>query len=103
MRDWIGCSGVDTDNISDNFLQFTYLTGGGKARRSFMQLIWLLCAWVVWNERNNRLFNNVVTPIPRLLDKVKLMSLGRLKAKKASFVFGIQQWWSNPFVCLGID
>ncbi|XP_024632674.1 uncharacterized protein [Medicago truncatula] len=102
VRDWIGCYGVDTDNISDHFLQFTLLAGGGAARRSFMQLIWLLCVWVVWNERNNRLFNHVVTPIPCLLDKVKLMSLGWLKAKKATFVFDTQQWWSSPLVCLGI-
>jgi len=93
---------VEADNISDHFLQFTYLTGGGKARRSFMQLIWLLCAWVVWNERNRRLFNNVITLVPRLLDNVKLMSLGWLKAKRANFVFGTQQWWSSPLVCLGI-
>lgn len=92
VRDWIGCSGVDTDNISDHFSQFTYLRGGGgKARRSFMQLIWLLCASVVWNERNNRLFNNVVILISRLLDKFKLMFLGWLQAKNATFVFGTQQ------------
>ncbi|XP_024636621.2 uncharacterized protein [Medicago truncatula] len=101
VRDWIGCFGVDTDNISAHFLQFTHLIGGGAAR-SFMQLIWLLCAWVVWNERNNRMFNHVVTPIPCLLDKIKLLSLGWLKAKKATFVFGTQQWWSSPLVCLGI-
>ena len=102
VRDWIGCFGVDTQNIYDHLLQFTYMIGDGKARRSVMQLIWLMCAWVVWNERNNRLFNNVVTPIPRLLDKVKMLSLGWLKAKKTTFVFGTQQWRSSPFVCLRI-
>jgi len=45
----------------------------------------------VWNERNNRLFNNVITLIPRLLDKVKMLSLGWLKAKKATFTFETQQ------------
>ncbi|XP_024630832.1 uncharacterized protein [Medicago truncatula] len=29
VRDWIGCYGVDADNIFDHFLQFTHLTGGG--------------------------------------------------------------------------
>jgi len=58
------------------------------SKRLFMQLIWLLCFWVVWNERNNRLFNNIVTIVPRLIDKVKLLPLARLKAKKAMFVFG---------------
>jgi len=103
VRDWIGCSGAETNNISAYLLQFTLLTGVGKARSSFMQLIWLLCVRVVWNEQNNRLFNNVVAPIPRLLDKIKMLSLGWLKAKKATFVFGTQQWWSSPLVCLGID
>jgi hypothetical protein len=102
VRDWIGCCGVDSNNIHDHFLQFTFLSGGTNARRTFMQLVWLLCAWVVWNERNNRLFSNVITPIPRLLDKVKLLSLGWLKSRKASFIFGTQQWWSYPLVCLGI-
>jgi len=37
-----------------------------------------------------------------LLDKVKLLSLGWLKAKKTMFVYGTQRWWSNPMVCLGI-
>jgi len=55
----------------------------------------------VWTERNNRLFTNVVTDVPRLLDKVKLLSLGWLKAKKAMFVFCTQRW-SNPRACLGI-
>lgn len=44
VRDWIGCSGADTNNIYNHLLQFTLLTEASKARRSFMQLIWLLCA-----------------------------------------------------------
>jgi hypothetical protein len=83
VREWIGFVGVDTNNVSDHLLQFTLMTGPGKAKRSFLQPIWLLCTWVVWNERNNRLFNNVVTLVPHLLDKVKLLSLGWLKAKKS--------------------
>jgi len=102
VREWIGFVGVDSNNISDHLLQFTLMTGPGKAKSSFLQLIWLLCTWVVWNERNNQLFNNVVTLVPRLLDKVKLLSLGWLKAKNVMLVFGTQRWWSNPLACLGI-
>jgi len=102
VRHWIRCMGADPNNLSDHLMQFTYLTGVGKSKRSFMQLIWLLCTWVVWSARNNCLFHNVVTDVSRLLDKVKLLSLGWLKAKKAMFVFGTQSWWSNPMTCLGI-
>lgn len=57
---------------------------------------------MIWSERNNRLFKNVVTEAPRLLDKIKLLSLVWLKAKNATFVFGTHMWWSCPLVCLGI-
>ena len=39
VRDWIGFVGVDSNNISDHLVQFTYMTGVGKAKRSFLQLI----------------------------------------------------------------
>jgi hypothetical protein len=81
VRNWIGFMGVDSNVLSDHFVQFVHSTGVSKARRSFLQLIWLLCAWVLWTERNNRLFNNTITHIPKLLDKVKYLSLGWLKAK----------------------
>jgi len=90
VRDWIGFLGVDCNIIADHLEQFTHMSGVGKAKRSFLQFIWLLCSWVIWNERNNRLFNNSVTIVPHLLDKIKLLSLGWLKAKKVMFVCGTQ-------------
>jgi len=95
VRRWIGFVGADSNNISDHLTQFTFMTCVGKVKSSFLQLIWLLCTWVLWNECNNRLFNNVVTDVPRLLDKIKLLSLMWLKAKKAIFVFGTHGWWSS--------
>jgi len=102
VREWIDIVGVDYNIIADHLVQFTHLTSVGKAKSSFMQLVWLLCSWLVWTERNHRLFNNTVTIIPRLLDKVKLLSLGWLKAHKVVFVYGTQRSWLNPLHCLGI-
>ena len=103
IRSWIGVSGVDTDNVNDHLLQFIHYSGTSKACRSFLQLLWLLCFWLVWNERNNRLFTNTETSIEQLLDKAKYHSLWWLKANNITFVYGTQTWWSNPFYCLGID
>jgi len=72
--------------------QYHY-TCHSKARQSFLRLIWLLCVWLLWNERNNRLFNNIETPILQLLDKVKFHSFWWLKANNATFVYGSQRWW----------
>ena len=103
IRSWIGVSGADTDNVPDHIQQFIHYSGYTKARRSFLQLLWLLCVWLVWNERNSRLFNNTETSIDQLLDKAKYHSLWWLKANNITFVHGTQTWWSNPFYCLGID
>lgn len=56
---WLGVSGPDSDSILDHFYQFNHSAGGLRARRSFLQLVWLFCALTIWNDRNNRLFNNV--------------------------------------------
>lgn len=74
VRHWISFAGVDSHVLSDHFIQFIHATGGLKVRHSFLQLIWLLCVWVAWNECNNRLFKNLECSIPQLLDKVKYLS-----------------------------
>jgi len=103
VRSWIGVSGVEPHDICDHFVQFIHYTGSAKKRTSFLQLIWLLCVWVVWNERYNRLFNNIQSSIDQLLEKVKFHSFWWLKAKNATFVYGSLSWWSDPLLCLGID
>jgi len=96
VRKWLGVSRADMYTVHDHFFQFTNVLGPSRTRRSFMQLLWLLCVWILWNERNNRLFNNVQMTMTELLEKVKLYSLWWLKANNAIFVFGTQRWWSDP-------
>jgi len=102
VRSWIGFDGVHHDDIAAHFIQFTNYTGGSKSRRSFMQLIWLLTVWLLWNERNARLFKQKECSLVQLLDKVKYHSFWWLKAKKAIFAYGEHMWWSSPLSCLGI-
>jgi len=103
VRKWLGVSGADLYTVHVHFLQFSNALGTSRIRRSFMQLLWLLCVWILWNERNNRLFNNVQMSLIELLEKVKFNSLWWLKANNATFIFGTQRWWSNPLQCLDID
>jgi hypothetical protein len=55
VRLWIGIPEAEFTSLRDHFVQFTYLAGGSRARRYFLQLIWLACVWVVWTEQNHRL------------------------------------------------
>ncbi|KAK2423985.1 hypothetical protein QL285_034394 [Trifolium repens] len=60
---WIGISSAYLLMLHDHFFQFTYSAGGSRARRSFMQLLWLCCIWVIWHERNNRIFKAKESPV----------------------------------------
>lgn len=75
VRSWFGFDGVDHQEISNHFIQFAHYTGGLKSRRSFLQLIWLLTVWILWNERNTILFKQKECSIVQLLNKVKYYSL----------------------------
>ena len=99
---WIGVSSVDQQSLHAHFFQFTNYLGGLRARRSFLRLLWFLCVWLVWNERNNKLYNNSYTFITELMEKVKFNSYWWLMANNATFVYGCQQWWSNLLSCLGM-
>lgn len=78
---WIGFFGADPQVIYDHFIQFIYASGRLNARSLFLQLIWFICVWIVWNERNNMLFNNTETSIPQLLDKVKFYFVAESKER----------------------
>ncbi|KAK2440989.1 hypothetical protein QL285_012338 [Trifolium repens] len=75
VRSWIGVSSADPISIQDHFLQFIHSAGGLRARRSFMQLVWLCCISVMWTERNNRVFKATAATTQQMFDKVKLHSL----------------------------
>jgi len=47
IRSWIGVSGVDPLNLIDHFFQFIHYRGSSKSRSSFLQLLWLLCVWLI--------------------------------------------------------
>jgi hypothetical protein len=105
VRSWIGFSAVDADSLSDHFVQFTYSARPRTIRaiRSFLQLVWLACVWVVWNERNCRVFGNSENSVHRLLAKVKLLSYRWMRTTDVALASNFHCWWSNPFLCLGID
>jgi len=103
IRSWVGASGVKTNDICEHFFLFIHYTGYSRMRKSFLQLVWLLCVWVVWNECNYIIFNNTQTTIEQLLDKIKFHWLWWLKANNVSFMHDTQMWWSDPMLCPGID
>jgi len=82
--------------FSDHFSQFVQFGGSLKSKRSFIQVIWYLCAWTIWKAINDKKFNNKEVQLCQLLDKVKLLSFRWLKANTVIFAFDYHTWWLNP-------
>ncbi|PNX67705.1 hypothetical protein L195_g055768 [Trifolium pratense] len=95
VSSWIDSFLVTAQTLSDHFVQFTILAGGLRARRSFMQLIWLACVWVVWIERKHRLFRGSTNSLHHMLDKIKMFTYRWLKATSSSLALNCRSWWSS--------
>jgi hypothetical protein len=95
VRSWIGFSSTESQTLSDHLLQFKYSSEGPRARRSFLQLICLLCVWVVWTKRNHRLFRNSALTVSQLLDKIKL-HYWWLKTTNITLISNNHSCWSSP-------
>jgi hypothetical protein len=100
VRRWICFSSMDPQTPSDHLIQLVDASGGGRARRSFLQLIWHVSVWIMWNERNHRLFNNSAKTLSQLLDKVKIYSFWWLEMTNVTLVANLHSWWPNPMLCL---
>jgi len=79
VRSWLGISSADPCYLQEHAIQFAYLSGGLRAHHSFLKHVWLCCVWVLWNERTNRIFKKIESPIDQMLDKVKLHSFWWMK------------------------
>jgi len=90
---WLSFSSVDLNVLHDHFIQCAYLIGDSKVLHFFMHLIRFTCVWILWNERNDRIFYNKKKSMTQLLNKVKLLSFWWLKSKVASLSLGFQSWW----------
>jgi hypothetical protein len=102
IRDWVGTWPIRFRymTIFFFFFQFVYSAGGTWEA---CKLLWLCSIWVVWHERNSRIFKTKESTVLQMLEKVKVHLLWWMKAHNADIDLNSHIWWSNPLVCLDID
>ena len=99
---WLGVFSYTPFTILDYYLQIGSSSGIAKSRCSFMYLIWFASTWVIWKERNARIFHAKESSIPQLLENIKLLSFSWFKAYSVICYYNYYDWCHNPFACLGI-
>jgi hypothetical protein len=99
---WLGISSVLGGELRQHFFQFIHMAGLPRVTHAYLRVIWFASVWVIWKERNNRVFNNAASASSTLLEKVKLNSFLWMKSKQAAFSYSFHDWWQNPLLCMGI-
>jgi len=99
---WLGISSVLHGELRHHFLQFTHMVGLPRFSHLFLRIIWFASVWVIWKERNSRVFNNVTLNPFFLLEKVKLDSFLWLKSKQVAFSYSYHDWWKHLLLCMGV-
>jgi len=91
-RMWLGIYDVSPGNPRNHFQQFTKMAGMPRTSYLYLKIIWCAAVWVIWKERNNRVFQNTVATPYSLIEKVKLYSFLWLKSKQVSFGYSLHDW-----------
>jgi hypothetical protein len=99
---WLHISSVTPSNIRQHFIQFTSMAGLPRSTYTFLKIIWFASVWVLWKERNNRVFQNKVSTPYALVEQVKLNSFLWLKSKQVNFGYSYHDWWQHPILCMGV-
>jgi len=99
---WLGISSVLPGELRHHFLHFIHMAGMPRFTYRFLRIIWFASAWVIWKERNNRVFNNAASNPVVLLEKVKLNSFLWLKSKQVVFSYSYHDWWKHHLLCMGV-
>lgn len=99
---WLGISLAMPLNLRHHCMQFSKLAGWPRSSYLFFTTIWFATIWILWKERNHRIFQNTVSTSDVLIEKVKLTTFLWLKSNQASFCFSFSDWWKHPTLCMGV-
>ena len=47
--------------LRDHFIQVSFMAGMPRDTHSFFKVIWFACVWIIWKERNIRIFKDMVS------------------------------------------
>jgi len=96
---WLGIDTVLHGNLYAHSYQFCALGGFSKNSRTTFSIIWISTLFVIWKDRNDRIFDNNFVQLTGLLEKVKLQTYWWLKANYMTFDFNYPFWRQNPLCC----
>jgi hypothetical protein len=74
VKCWIGIPSIHTHEWTDDLtleVWWMKMLNNASANLKTLASLIMLVSWIIWNERNARVFNNKSTPTTILLDIIK--------------------------------
>jgi hypothetical protein len=95
---WLGLILIIPSNLS---ISFAMLAGCArdKVTKGVLILIWNAFVWVIWRNRNNRVFNNTAVGFAEMVDQVQLLSWKWYISRKAKNPCLLYEWCWSPWDC----
>ncbi|GAU29337.1 hypothetical protein TSUD_227080 [Trifolium subterraneum] len=85
--------------LSSHSTQFCGMGGLSKSCHILLTTIWAATLFIIWKDRNSRVFKAKHATIEALVEHIKLQSYWWLKANYVLFDFDYSFWRNNPFHC----
>jgi hypothetical protein len=99
---WLGLSLAYSNDLRQHYIQFCSMAGFPRCTHPYFTTIWYACVWVIWKDRNKRIFQNEASHAVNLLEKIKCNSFVWMKAEFISFNYSYYDWWTRPLLCMGV-
>ncbi|GAU20019.1 hypothetical protein TSUD_273540 [Trifolium subterraneum] len=100
VLNWLGLSTALHVSLGGHTEQFAGLGGNSKTSRNLFTIIWVSVLFVIWKDRNDRIFQMGNDSGVTLLERIKLQTYWWLKSHYVLFVFDYPFWRLNPLFCL---
>jgi hypothetical protein len=95
---WLGLFLTIPPNLSISLAIFAGCARD-KATKEVLILIWNAFVWVIWRNRNNRVFNNKAADYTEMVDQVQLLSWKWYISRKAKNPCMLYEWSWSPWEC----
>jgi hypothetical protein len=96
---WLGLIVILPHDITSS-LATLIQCGKNKSVRLGLCLIWNAYVWVIWNIRNDCIFNNGVPIVDEVVDRIKLLSWKWFVGRVAKGPFLFYEWNWSPLDCM---
>ncbi|GAU48354.1 hypothetical protein TSUD_267790 [Trifolium subterraneum] len=96
---WLRFESVFHGNIGFHSYQFRGFGGVSKCYRIAFTIIWISVLYIIWKDRNKRIFTPGADTLETMAEKVKSQTYWWLKLCYVLFDFDYSQWRQNPLAC----